>query len=397
VEVRVKKCRARTLRELLLACSSLLAFGGVASAQVVEPDSTINPVTGGDCSVTVVVGKGLAVGTEIDLSLNGMWMGRQNVASRPQMVFALTGPLAHLDRLQIREVGVMRVTGWGASIDVQPAKPGEVPKCQPKSQRSAPDDQRGGLWASFYAGTAVDTFAPQIVGGYDYDYANPGAGGTAAMERVIGGIDFEFRTIGSASNDRQLWIVGQTMYGVRSSEVDCTNSEKRPAVCQSIREDFKDQGINLTDKFIYALEHATSFEAYVSPRFELWTLQRGTIFPAKLYVTARLGVLMLDDTTHDAYEAFHFGGGILAHSGPFDGSFIEVGFGRSDMFFTPPDHTKWRRWKIDGLFSVPAFGKGDKRPRLFLQLYSDFDPRDIAADSIQTFFGIDVPLSELFR
>jgi hypothetical protein len=100
------------------------------------------------------------------------------------MVFALTGPLAHLDRLQIREVGVMRVTGWGASIDVQPAKPGEVPKCQPKSQRSVPDDQRGGLWASFYAGTAVDTFAPQIVGGYDYDYANPGAGGTAAMERV---------------------------------------------------------------------------------------------------------------------------------------------------------------------------------------------------------------------
>ena len=47
--------------------------------------------------------------------------------------------------------------------------------------------------------------------------------------------------------------------------------------------------------------------------------------------------------------------------------------------------------------SVPAFGKGDKRPRVFLQLFSDFDPRDVAADSIQTFFGIDVPLSELFR
>jgi hypothetical protein len=87
----------------------------------------------------------------------------------------------------------------------------------------------------------------------------------------------------------------------------------------------------------------------------------------------------------------------FAHSGPFDGSFIEVGFGRSDMFFTPPDKTPWRRWKIDGFFSVPAFGKGDKRPRLFLQLYSDFDPTDIAADSVQTFFGLDVPLTELFR
>jgi hypothetical protein len=214
---------------------------------------------------------------------------------------------------------------------------------------------------------------------------------------MIGGVDFEFRTIGSASRDLQLWIAGQALYGVRSSEVDCTTPENRPAVCTSIKDDLANQGALIGDKFIYALEHATSFEAYLAPRLELWTLQRNTIFPAKLYVGARLGVLMLDESTHDAYEAFHFGGGILAHSGPFDGSYIEVGFGRSDMFFTPEDRTKWRRWKIDGLFSVPAFGTGDKRPRLFLQLYSDFDPSDISADSIQTFFGIDVPLSELFR
>jgi hypothetical protein len=389
--------RARTRTQGLIAAAFLLAVSRLAGAQIVEPVSTVNPAKGGDCSVTVVVGKGLAVGTEIDLALNGMWLARQNVAARPQMVFALSAPLAHLDRLQIREVGVTRITGWGAQVDVQPANAGDQPKCSPKSQRPAPDDQRDGLWASFYAGTAIDTFAPEIVGGYDYDYANPAAGGTSVMQRMIGGIDFDFRTIGSASNDRQLWIAGQTMYGVRSGEVDCTDLDRRPAVCTSIQDDIKNQGINLADKFIYALEHATSFEAYVSPRLELWTLQRGTMFPAKLYVGARLGVLMLDDSTHDAYESFHFGGGILAHAGPFDGSYIEVGFGRSDMFFTPPDHTKWRRWKIDGLFSVPAFGKGDKRPRVFLQLFSDFDPRDVAADSIQTFFGIDVPLSELFR
>jgi hypothetical protein len=101
---------------------------------------------------------------------------------------------------------------------------------------------------------------------------------------MIGGVDFEFRTIGSASRDLQLWIAGQALYGVRSSEVDCTTPENRPAVCTSIKDDLANQGALIGDKFIYALEHATSFEAYLAPRLELWTLQRNTIFPAKLYV-----------------------------------------------------------------------------------------------------------------
>ena len=380
--------------QLIALAVMLCGWPTHADAQAIVPVSTIQPSRGGECSVTVTVGTGLPAGTEIDLALNGLWLARQDIGSRPQMVFSLNAPVQHLDRLQLREVSVTRITDWGAEVEVQAADAGARPQCTPRSQRPAPDDDRDGLWASFYVGSAVDTFAPEVVGGYQY--ANPGAGGTSALERAIGGVDFEFRTVGSPFTDRQLWIVGETLYGVRSGDIDCTNLDKRPAVCTSIQDTIKNPA-TASNQFLYALEHATSFEAYVAPRFEFLTLQRGSLFPAKLYVTARLGILMLNDESHDAFNSFHFGGGLLSHSGPFSGSYLEVGYGRSDMFFTPKGFTPWRRLKIDALFSVPTFGKGEKRPRLFLQLYSDFDPHEVAADSIQTFFGIDVSLSQLLK
>ena len=383
----------RVLQVIALA-GVLAGWPTHATAQPIVPVSTIQPAKGGACSVTVTVGTGLPAGTEIDLALNGLWLARQDVGSRPQIVFALIAPVQHLDRLQLREVSVTRITDWGAEVEVQAADAGAAPQCTPRAQRPAPDDQRSGLWASFYVGSAVDTFAPEVVGGYQY--ANPGAGGTSAFERAIGGVDFEFRTIGSAASDRQLWIIGETLYGTRSGDIDCTTPEKRPAVCASIQDTIKNP-VTASNQFLYALEHATSFEAYIAPRLELWTLQRGSLFPAKLYVVARMGILMLNEETHDAFEAFHVGGGLLSHSGAFSGSYIEVGYGKSEMFFTPKGYTPWRRLKLDALFSVPTFGKGEKRPRLFLQLYSDFDPHNVTADSIQTFFGLDISLSELFK
>jgi hypothetical protein len=259
------------------------------------------------------------------------------------------------------------------------------------AQADAPrSDDREPFRASGYLGFAFDNFAPSEVG----NYKNPGEGG-ASQKRFIGGVNFEFR-VGNSERQVQFWMAGETLHGVRSADVDCRNPEQRPPVCETLT-------ANPSESFLYILEHASTMEAYIAPRLELFTLQKGSSFPSKFYVGARFGVMMLNDSPQ-ASDAFHVGAGLLALSRAFDGSYLEVGWGKTDAFAAPPGQTKWRRLKIDGLLSFPfvkAFTDRteilEKAPRAFIQLYSDFDPFGAAADSMQTFIGLEFDLDALFR
>jgi hypothetical protein len=255
---------------------------------------------------------------------------------------------------------------------------------------AARGDGREPFRASGYLGFAFDNFAPSEVGNYE----NPGEGG-ASRQRFIGGVNFEFRG-GDPERQVQFWLAGETLHGVRSADVDCRNREQRPPVCETL-------SANPSESFLYILEHASTMEAYIAPRLELFTLQKETSFPSKFYIGARFGVMMMNDSPQ-AFDAFHVGAGLLALSRAFDGSYLEVGWGKTDAFVAPPRQTKWRRLKIDGLLSFPiakAFTDRaevlEKAPRVFIQLYSDFDPFGAAADSMQTFIGLEFDLDALFR
>jgi hypothetical protein len=257
------------------------------------------------------------------------------------------------------------------------------------------DDERESFLASGYIGRAIDNFAPASIGGY----LDPEAGGTKS--RFAGGFDFEFRAAGKPQSSRQLWLFGETLHGVRSADVDCSpaNTEDRPPVCGKLA------ALNQEDALQFVIEHATSLEAYAGARYEFLTLQSGSTAPAKLYMVARLGVITLSgDATvrslnlevNRAYEAYHFGGGLLLPAGLFKGSYLEVGYGRTDLF-SHDNLTPWRRLKVDGYLSIPMSRDADSRlPHVFVQLYSDFDPTHKTADSIQTFFGLDFDLVGLF-
>ena len=183
-------------------------------------------------------------------------------------------------------------------------------ECRPPKPPT--DDARDPFQATFYVGAAIDNFAPASVGGHTTTpggYLNPEKGGTSST-RTVAGIDFEFRAVGDQQSARQLWLVGGTVHGVRSGDVDCTAAPNdRPPVCQTLGTRFGLQ--NPSAAFLYALEHATSFEAYLIPRWEFATLQPGTIFPSRAYVSLRMGVDMLSSDAHEAADFYHLDVGEL--------------------------------------------------------------------------------------
>jgi len=362
------------------------------------------PLKGGQCSLRIDIGPvDPSPSAQVEIDLNGLWIGRQGAAGRDHVNFRLRAPLQATDVVRARLVTIQTAgPDWPFAFEVAPGTgPAE---CKAPSKSDTNDD-RDPFAASIYVGAAYDNFAPAEVGGYSPTnqggYINTTAGGFSKT-RGIAGVDFEFRVLGSPDDERQLWILGETLHGVRSGDVDCRDAKDRPPICNAIAGKFN---TDVQASFLYALAHASSLEAYIAPRLELKTFQSGFPTPAKLYVTMRIGINMLDDEAHEAFDAFHVGAGLVAIKGPFESSALEVGWGKSDMFALDKGVTKWRRLKFDGLLSfpivsgkVPVLGQifGDKT-RGFVQMYADFDPTGRSADSVQTFFGLDFNLNGFFK
>src|SRR3954454_6217472 len=94
--------------------------------------------------------------------------------------------------------------------------PDVVPDCTQPGTNQACGDQRNPFIASAYLGEAVDNFA----GDTTLQYLNP-QDANSNLLRAIAGIDFQYRLMGDRTSKKQLWVYGQTVYGVRSSDVDC--------------------------------------------------------------------------------------------------------------------------------------------------------------------------------
>lgn len=363
-----------------------VAAAAEASAQTGGGAARIEgPIAAGACRVRVAVTNPPA-GADVELSVNGIFRRRQPIDGAARVIVALDGPLVAQDQVRVRIVAPNAVGDFTDPIDVA-ASDRAPEECGPGLATLLAGDGREPFWATGYIGAAVDNFAPAEVGGY----LNPEAGGTSRM-RFIAGVNFEFRMFGRPDSPVQVWLAGETLHGVRSADVDCTG-ETRPPVCGTI-------GGDPSKQFFYILQHASSLEAFIAPRVEFATLQRRTAFPSKVYATMRFGVMMLDGSVHDAFDTHHFGIGLLSTASDFEGSYLEVGWGRSDLFLAVPPTKRWRRLKIDGLLSFPFPGVNKiwrNAPNAFVQLYSDFDPSGRSSDSMQTFFGLDFDLKDIFR
>ncbi|OLD64906.1 MAG: hypothetical protein AUI47_03755 [Acidobacteria bacterium 13_1_40CM_2_68_5] len=200
-------------------------------------------------------------------------------------------------------------------------------------------------------------------------------------ERGIAGVDFAYRLLGQAARARQLWIYGETVHGTRSADVDCTRAPDVPS-CQP----FQGQ-ISPTGQFVYMLRNATSLEGFLGLRWEFLAIKPGSRNPAHAYLKAQAGFLSVSGSGGDVTDVHHVGLGLTLTSGEFLDSYLEIGFGRTDLF----QDRSTRRFKVDGFLSHPLGGTAYARAwevRAFVEMTVDTDLGP-GSDSIQSYVGFD--------
>ncbi len=256
-------------------------------------------------------------------------------------------------------------------------------------------DCRPDLPATLFIGSVIDNFAASEL----QEYLNPDASGEVdTFERLIGGIDFGYRLHGDPANpdENQLWVYGKTVHGVRSTDVNC-QAQPRLSICQAqlMQPDVSD----FTDQFRFVLRNASSLEAAVGVRWEFLALRAGdggetagSRTAARLYLAAQAGFLAVTDDDDDALDDHVLALGAMATNGKFKGSYLQVGYGPSDLFDVGSD-----RWKIDAMLSRPLTKEGEIS--FFARFAANVDAGS-GADSIQSYFGFGLDLtraSTLFK
>jgi hypothetical protein len=269
-----------------------------------------------------------------------------------------------------------RAAVLSAVVLVVPRSAAALPQAAPAV--SSPDGRDRTFIATAYTGLSVDTFAADSLA----RYLNPDES-SREHARLVAGVDFAYRAIGSRGGTKQLWLFGQTMHGVRSADVNCAD-DATLAVCRP----YYDSG-SVGQRFLYILRNATSLESVGGVRYEFARVQPGDVDEARLYLKAQAGFLTVERSGGDVVDLHQIALGLLAVSGTFEGSYLEAGWGKTDLF----DERRARRLKVTGLLS---FDRAQGRVRPFIELTVDSD-LGRGADSIQTYLGMDFDLHRIFN
>jgi hypothetical protein len=250
-------------------------------------------------------------------------------------------------------------------------------------------DCRGVFDASFFLGLAIDTFA----GAETLTYLNPGAAGKT-QERAIGGFVFQYRLLGDKTpmvHDHfhpTLWVYGETVHGVRSVDINCTQNPNLPVCVQNLG-----TVTNPGEQLYFILRNATSLEGYMGFRYEFKGLMRDSNSPANIYLKAQAGFLTVAGGSGSALDMHRLALGAIATKGRFENSYLEVGWGRSDTFATARRKrvkiAGYLEWKIPKITDVTGLSG-------FAQLLVDTD-LGRGSDAIQSYIGINYDLDQLFH
>lgn len=372
------------LHRITLTCPLLLlvALGAVPLEAQAPPTGVQLKVTNGSCRVVLVMPADPAKPREVEIRVDNLVAARVTVPAGGNEAVATLN-----DRVTgTHEVTAVHAGQVFAATERSTLAAGAGHGCERPAVKAAADD-RDGFSASFYIGAAVDNFAPSRLGNYVEDPTIPN------KTRWITGIDFAYRLFGRDDGDVQFWLLGETLHGVRTADVDCSAAHA-PTICQNDPVSLGEAGATLR----YIIKNASSLEAFISPRLELFTFNRDSeVAAAKLYVSTRFGMIGLSDAPK-SFAAHHFGVGLASMKGPFEGSALEIGKGCNDLFERPQGRGRYYRWKLDALLSVDVDLLPDLltnvigSPRPFIQFYLDNDIRGPGADSVQTFFGLDFRL-----
>jgi len=248
-------------------------------------------------------------------------------------------------------------------------------------------DTRENFEATFYAGASIDSFAANETKNYiGYSSAQSGP-----QTGYVAGIDFAYRLAKRNPESRwplQLWVYGETVHGQRSTEVDCgqvqgANGSQLPEVCAGF------SPATAASAFLSILRNSSSLEGYGGVRLEFLKFNRGDSNSANLYAKSQLGFLTVQNNGGDVVDDHtKVALGTIMTNGQFRDSYLEVGYGRSDLFYLH----RGRRLKLDGYVQWKVADTVPFYP--FFQITVDAD-MGRGSDSIRTYYGINMDIREL--
>ncbi len=228
-----------------------------------------------------------------------------------------------------------------------------------------------------FVGSSIDSFAA----GDLRKYINPDDSGTLS-EQLVAGFDFDYQLYAGAK--RKVWLYGETVHGARSGEVDCSkddNAEKDACKIASLQTPSAQGALAIFRK-------ATTLEGMLGLRAEIAEMgppKARSVF----YLKGQVGFLSVAGRGGDLVDMHHAGIGLRLKEGTFSDSYFEVGYGRNDLF-----ERRTGRAKIDAYLTFGPEGATRAKPFFQMVIDSDFKP---GPDNIQTFFGLNLNVLELFK
>jgi hypothetical protein len=244
-------------------------------------------------------------------------------------------------------------------------------------------DSRPDFEADVYTGVVLDNFAAPELNALAYPQ------GLAGVKRsYVAGVDFEYRLAGNAGRLLpQLWVYGATVHAQRSADVNCSAAPV-PGVCSL------EAGVPPASPgtaFLSVLRNATSLEAYDGIRLELIPLQPRSADAAKLYVKSELGFMAVTGLGHLIDTNQRIALGAIATSGRFQGSYLEAGYGKNDLFVTHRGRRikmeAYLRWDLSQWTKTHGVS-----PFIRMTVDSDFGA---GSDSVRTSYGFDFDLAKI--
>ena len=369
--------------------AAVLTGPRIAHGQPQAATAVIERVFAGDCAILVPKGA-LRPGDRVAVEPGSGGRALPAIVVTAATTFPIAVPTG--EAAVVGETFRLKINGETVGADVTARPSAERPldrkpagTCAPAT--AEPLDDEPSFDATGYFGWAYDQFAPDKLGNYKEDAA------TISHNRSLFGVDFDYRVFGRSNDRVKVWLAGQTLHGVRSADIDCTGSNRdKLAICKDAPNLERAKAI---------LEGATSVEAYIAPRIELFTLQRrrapagDASIAARFYVTYRAGFIALVGAP-DFYRNDHVGMGLMLDDSVFEGTTLEVGIGNNELLWPGK---RLNRLKVSAILSVSldAIPLLRDKGRFFVEMFLDTDPRDRGQrpDSMQTFIGFDFDFRKL--
>lgn len=315
-----------------------------------------------------------SAGARVSVRVNNRAAGEKAADPTGKFKVDLKDPLREGERVEVRQMVGGAESAWSAA------------EVEDECPRTA-SDCRGIFEGTFYTALSIDTFAA----GELRRYLNPEESNDS-RQRFVAGINFGYRLVGDSYEKAglrspQLWVYGETVHGARSADLDCEETPDA-GVCDPF------DPATAGERTLAILRNASSLEAFMGARWEFFTLQADSDSPANLYFKTQYGFLTAKGGGDDVADVHQYAAlGLVGIKGRFEGSYLEIGYGRTDLFQANPK----KRWKIDGLLSWKLPLKAIStwmQPFAQMTVDSDFGR---GSDSIQTYLGLDFDLDQLFK